>query len=51
MYIMADFCQLLTIFFMEFINIGPGYIRRWVGVEWGWGGGRGMEVRWVVVKS
>ena len=23
-----------TIFFMEFINIGPVYIRWWLGVEW-----------------
>ena len=35
---MADFCQFLTIFFMEFINIGPAYIREWVGGERGWGG-------------
>ena len=27
------------IFFMEFINIGPLYIRGWVGGVWGWVGG------------
>ena len=35
---MADFCQFLTKFFMEFINIGPVYIRRWVGGAQGWRG-------------
>ena len=25
-------------FFMEFINIGPAYIRDWVGGAWGFGG-------------
>ena len=35
---MADFCQFLTIFLMEFINIGPVYIRGWAG---GRGGGVG----------
>ena len=28
---MAGFRQFFTIFFMEFINIGPVYIRGWVG--------------------
>ena len=38
---MAGFHQFLMIVFMEFINIGPKYIRGWVG---GWercGGGVG----------
>ena len=34
---MADFRQFLTIFLLEFINIGPVYIRGWAG---GRGGGR-----------
>ena len=25
-------------FFVEFINMGPVYIREWVGRAWGWGG-------------
>ena len=33
---MADFHQFLMIVFMEFINIGPGYIRGWVGGMRGW---------------
>ena len=36
---MAGFQQLFYDFFMEFINIGPVYIRRWVrGAQWlvGW---------------
>ena len=35
---MAGFCQFFMIFLMEFINIGPEYIRGWVGGAWGWGG-------------
>ena len=35
---MADFRQFLTIFLLEFINIGPVYIRGWAGGAWGWGG-------------
>ena len=35
---MAGFCQFFTIFLMEFINIGPVYIRRWAGGARGWGG-------------
>ena len=35
---MAGFRQFLTIFLMEFINIGPVYIRGWVGGARGWGG-------------
>ena len=35
---MAGFCQFFTIFLMEFINIGPVYIRGWVGGARGWGG-------------
>ena len=35
---MAGFRQFFTIFLMEFINIGPVYIREWVG---GWRGGVG----------
>ena len=41
---MADFRQFLTIFFMEFINIGPVYIREWVGEAWnGVGGGKSLN--------
>ena len=40
---MAGFRQFLTIFLMEFINIGPVYIRGWVGGERG--------VGWVVAKA
>ena len=36
---MADFCQFLTIFLMEFINIGPVCIRGWVGGAQGGVGG------------
>ena len=32
---MAGFRQFFTIFLMELINIGPAYIRRWVGGAWG----------------
>ena len=35
---MAGFRQFFTIFLMEFINIGPVYIRGWVGGARGWGG-------------
>ena len=35
---MADFRQFLTIFLLEFINIGPVYIRGWAGGARGWGG-------------
>ena len=34
---MAGFRQFLTIFLMEFINIGPVYIRVWAGGARGWG--------------
>ena len=36
---MADFRQFLTIFLLEFINIGPVYIRGWAGGARGWVGG------------
>ena len=39
---MADFHQFLTIFFMEFINVGPAHIRGWVG---------GAQGGWVVAKA
>ena len=32
---MAGFHYFFTIFFMEFINIGPVYISAWVGGAWG----------------
>ena len=35
---MAGFRQFFTIFLMEFINIGPVYIRGWAGGAQGWGG-------------
>ena len=35
---MAGFRQFFTIFLMEFINIGPVYIRGWAGGARGWGG-------------
>ena len=35
---MAGFRQFFTIFLMEFINIGPVYIRGWVGGARKWGG-------------
>ena len=35
---MAGFHQFFTIFFMEFINIGPLYIRGWAKGARGWGG-------------
>ena len=38
---MADFRQFLTIFLLEFINIGPVYIRGWVGGG-GVGGGKSL---------
>ena len=40
---MAGFRQFLTIFMLEFINIGPVYFK---GV-----GGRGTGVGWVVAKA
>ena len=41
---MADFCQFLIIFFMEFINIGLVYIREWLGGVWaGMGGGKSLN--------
>ena len=41
---MAGFRQFLTSFFMEFINIGPAYIRGWVGgVQGGVGGGKSLN--------
>ena len=40
---MAGFRQFFTIFFMEFINIGPVYIRGWVGgARGGVGGGKSL---------
>ena len=40
---MAGFRQFFTIFLMEFINIGPVYIRGWVGGARGWvGGGKSL---------
>ena len=52
---MADFRQFLTIFLLEFINIGPAYIRGWAGGREGRGGGRvggrGAGVGWVVAKA
>ena len=36
---MAGFHQFFTIFLMEFINIGPVYIRGWVGGARGGVGG------------
>ena len=38
---MASFCQFFTIFFMEFINIGPVYIRG--GCGGGVGGGKSLN--------
>ena len=35
---MAGFRQFSTIFLMEFINIGPVYIRGWEGGARKWGG-------------
>ena len=35
---MAGFRQFFTIFLMEFINIGPVYIRGWIKGVLGWGG-------------
>ena len=35
---MAGFRQFFTIFLMEFINIGPVYIRGWAGGARRWGG-------------
>ena len=31
------FLPVFGIFFMDFINIGPVYIREWVGGAWSWG--------------
>ena len=46
---MPGFRQFFTIFLMEFINIGPVYIRGWAGGARGWGGwcilGGGREGR------
>ena len=40
---MADFRQFFTMFLMEFINIGPVYIRGgWEGREGGMGGGKSL---------
>ena len=40
---MAGFRQFFTIFFMEFINIEPVYIRGWVGgARGGVGGGNSL---------
>ena len=40
---MAGFRQFFTIF-MDFINIGPVYIRGWVGGAWGGvGGGKSLN--------
>ena len=40
---MAGFRQFFTIFLMEFINIGPVYIRRWAGgARGGVGGGKSL---------
>ena len=40
---MAGFSQFFMIFLMEFINIGPVFIRGWVGVAWGGvGGGKSL---------
>ena len=36
---------------MEFINIGPVYIRGWVGGRGAGVGGRDVGVGWVVVKA
>ena len=38
---MAGFHQFFTIFLMEFINIGPVYIRGWAGEAWVGGRGAG----------
>ena len=35
---MAEFSPVSDDFFMEFINIGPAYIRGWVGGVQGWRG-------------
>ena len=35
---MAGFRQFFIIFFKEFINIGPVYIRGWAGGARGWSG-------------
>ena len=40
---MAGFCQFFTILLMEFIDIGPVYIRGWVGgARGGVGGGKSL---------
>ena len=41
---MAGFRQFFTIFLMEFINIGPVYIRGWAGGARGWVGGGGKSL-------
>ena len=41
---MAGFRQFFTIFLMEFINIGPVYIRGWAGgARSGVGGGKSLN--------
>ena len=41
---MAGFRQFFTYFFMEFINIGPVYIKEWVGgAQGGVGGGKSLN--------
>ena len=41
---MVDFCPLLTIYFMKFINIGPAYIRGWAGgAQVGVGAGKSLN--------
>ena len=35
---MAGFSQFFMILFMEFINIGPVYVRGWARGARGWGG-------------
>ena len=40
----GGFRQFYTIFFMEFINIGPEYMRGWVGgTQGGVGGGKSLN--------
>ena len=43
---MAGFRQFFTIFLMEFINIGPVYIRGWVGGARGGWEGHGVGGWW-----
>ena len=48
---MAGFRQFFTIFLMEFINIGPVYIRGWVGgAGGGVGGGKSLLYNQVLNK-